>query len=120
MGDNVLIIIDGTGRDMGITYRMINEVLILNFQKERVVIAVNQADMAMKGRHWDYENNRPDMVLKDFLEQKVYSIRERVKEATGIEIKTPVYYSAEKNYDVERLLDRIIDNMPKERRRLPV
>ena len=85
MGDNVLIIIDGTGRDMGITYRMINEVLILNFQKERVVIAVNQADMAMKGRHWDYENNRPDMVLKDFLEQKVYSIRERVKEATGID-----------------------------------
>lgn len=116
--DNVLVIIDGTGRDMGTTYKMINEVILPHFQKDRVIIAVNQADMAMKGRHWDYERNRPDAILEEFLEKKACSIRNRVREATGVDVKMPVCYSAEQNYHVEELLDLIIDNMPRERRKL--
>ena len=44
----------------------------------------------------------------------------RLREATGVRVPKPIYYSAEKNYNVESLLDMIIDYMPKERRKLVV
>lgn len=46
------------------------------------------------------------------------SIQERVFEATGIKIKRPVYYSAEYDYNVDKLLDMLIDNIPNEKRNL--
>lgn len=116
--DTVLVILDGSGRDMGTAYRLLNEVVAPNFQIDRVLVAINQADMAMKGRHWDESLNCPDSVLLDFLEDKANSVRSRLAEATGARISRPVYYSAEKGYNVEKLLDMVIDNMPRERRRL--
>lgn len=116
--DTVLVIIDGTGRDMGTTYKLLNEVIVPNFQKDRIIVAINQADMAMKGRHWDERSEKPDETLMKFLEGKAESIRKRVKEATGVSIRKPVYYSAEKSFNVTKLLDLIIDSMPRERRKL--
>ena len=114
--DNVLVILDGSGRDMGTTYRLLNDVIIPNFNTNRILVAINQADMAMKGRHWNEITNCPDEILLNFLEQKANSICTRLLEATGVNIQKPVFYSAEKNYNIEKLLDMIIDNMPKERR----
>ncbi len=95
--DLVLVIIEGSNRDMGTTYKLLNDIIIPNFQKERILVAINQADVAMKGRYWGYENNQPEPKLKNFLEDKAISIQKRVKEATGVEIIKPVYYSAEYN-----------------------
>ena len=116
--DTVLVILDGSGRDMGTTYRLLNEVIAPNFQKDRVLVAINQADMAMKGRHWNEELNCPDYVLHQFLCQKAESVRCRLKEATNTNVVTPIYFSAERGYNVDKLLDMIIDNMPRERREL--
>lgn len=116
--DTVLVILDGSGRDMGTTYRLLNDVVAPNFQAERVLVAINQADVAMKGRHWNEMENRPDNVLFKFLEEKADSVRSRLKEATGVEVSRPIYYSAERGYNVDRLLDMIIDHMPRERRKL--
>lgn len=116
--DLVLVIIDGTGRDMGTTYKLLNEVIVPNFQKDRILVAINQADMAMKGRHWDEEKNRPDEKLLSFLKDKTESVVSRVKEGTGVSIKRPVFYSAERAYNIESLLDLIVDNMPRKRRNL--
>ncbi|MCI6738862.1 MAG: 50S ribosome-binding GTPase [Intestinibacter sp.] len=116
--DSVLVIIEGSNRDMGTTYKLLNEIIVPNFQSDRILVAINQADVAMKGRHWDFFNNRPDDVLLDYLEKQASSIQRRVKEATGITIKKPVYYSAEKGYNVSKLFDLIIDNMPETRREL--
>ncbi len=116
--DTVLVILDGSGRDMGTTYRLLNEVVVPNFQIDRVLVAINQADMAMKGRHWDECLNRPDSFLQEFLEEKADSVRKRLAEATGVKVSRPVYYSAERGYNIGKLLDMVIDNMPKERRRL--
>ena len=118
--DLVLVILDGSGRDMGTTYKLLNEVVVPNFQRDRILIAINQADIAMKGRYWNYRENKPERSLIDFLENKSTSIQERVFEATGIKIKRPVYYSAEYNYNIDKLLDMLIDNMPKERRNLVI
>ena len=116
--DTVLVIIEGSNRDMGTTYRLLNEVVVPNFQRDRIMVAINQADVAMKGRHWDEERGMPDEVLLNYLENQARSVQARVKEATGIEIIKPVYYSAEKNYNIEAFYDMIIDNMPRCRRRL--
>ncbi len=116
--DVVLVILDGAMRDLGTTYKLLNDVIVPNFQKDRILVAINQADMAMKGRHWNELYNKPDDVLKDFLEQKAISVQERIKEATGINIIKPIYYSAQKQYNITTLLDMIIDNMPRQRRNL--
>ena len=47
--DMVLVIIEGATRDMGSTYTLLNEVIVPNIQKNRILVAINQADIAMKG-----------------------------------------------------------------------
>lgn len=114
--DMAIIIIEGSNRDMGTTYTLLNEVIVPSIQKDRILVIINQADMAMKGYHWDYENNTPDDKLIDFLEEQAISIQKRVKEATGVEIIKPVYYSAEYNWNIKAVFDFIIDHMPRKRR----
>lgn len=116
--DTVLVILDGSCRDMGTTYRLLNEVVKPNFQVDRILVAINQADIAMKGRHWNDRKNCPDDALLKFLKDKAKSVQSRLAEATNVKVSMPVFYSAERNYNVEKLLDMIIDNMPKERREL--
>jgi len=116
--DMVLVVIEGSNRDMGTTYKLLNEIIVPNFQKERILVAINQADMAMKGRYWDGINYKPYPKLEAFLEEKAHSIQKRVKEATGVEIMKPVYYSAEYRYNITALMDMFIDNMPTQKRLL--
>ena len=116
--DSAIVVLEGLNRDMGSTYILLNEVIVPNIQADRILVVINQADMAMKGRHWNKETNRPDEVLVDFLERQALSIQNRVKEATGVTIRKPVYYSAEYGYNIEKLLDFIIDNIILERRQL--
>lgn len=78
------------------------------------VININQADVAMKGRHWNYASTRPDSQLEEFLEEQACSVRKRVKEATGLDIIKPVCYSAEYGWNVRAVFDMIIDHMPVE------
>ena len=116
--DLAIVVLEGLTRDMGSTYTLLNEVIVPNIQADRILVVINQADMAMKGRHWNKETNRPDQVLVDFLEKQAISIQNRVKEATGVTIRKPVYYSAEYGYNIEKLLDFIIDNIILEKRQL--
>ena len=116
--DLVLVIIEGVNRDMGSTYKLLNEILIPNIQRDRILVAVNQCDIAMKGRHWNSYSNRPDATLEDFLSEQVRSIQRRIRDTTGINIIMPIYYSGEYSYNIERLMDLIIDNIPAQRRDL--
>ena len=116
--DLAIVMLEGLSRDMGSTYTLLNEVIVPNIQADRILVVINQADMAMKGRHWNKETNKPDETLVEFLEKQASSIQDRVKEATGVTIRKPVYYSAEYGYNIEKLLDFIIDNMILERRLL--
>jgi len=124
--DLVLVILDGGSRDLGTSYELINQVIIPNIgdnAKNRILIALNQADVAMKGRYWDYENNKPESKLVSFLNEKVQSVRIRVKEATNIDIN-PIYYSAgykddgeeQRPWNLSKLLYFIVQNTPTEKR----
>ncbi|MUJ27461.1 GTP-binding protein [Aliivibrio fischeri] len=124
--DLVLVILDGGSRDLGTSYELINSVIIPNLgenPKDRILIAINQADVAMKGRYWDFQNNKPEPKLVSFLEEKVESVKNRVKEATGVDIK-PIYYSAgfkdegeeQRPYNLSKLLYFIVKNTPLDKR----
>ena len=124
--DLVLVILDGGSRDLGTSYELINEVIIPTIgkkAKDRVLIAINQADQAMKGRNWDLEKNKPKQKLIDFLEDKVESVKKRVQEATGINVE-PIYYSSgykegdEEQYpwNLSKLLCFIVENTPAKKR----
>ena len=125
--DLVLVILDGSTRDLGTSYELINQVIIphLGENKEgRILIAINQADAAMKGRYWDSANNKPEPPLQKFLDEKAESVRRRIKEATGLEV-SPIYYSAgfkfenmpqTPPYNLAKLLYYIIEHTPKEKR----
>ncbi|MBR0278879.1 MAG: 50S ribosome-binding GTPase [Synergistaceae bacterium] len=116
--DLVLVVVDGSIRDLGTVYSLFSDVLLPNIQSDRILTVINHCDMAMSGRHWNFSRNEPDNVLLDFLDSHAKSIRRRIRETTGVNIILPVYYSAEYSYNINRVLDLIIDNIPLERRNL--
>lgn len=125
--DLVLVILDGGSRDLGTSYELINSVIIPNLgqnKESRILVAINQADVAMKGRYWNFEENRPEQQLVDFLEEKVKSVSRRIKEGTGVDVE-PIYYSAGykeegmpqgRPYNLSKLLYYILQCTPKEKR----
>lgn len=125
--DLVLVILDGGTRDYGTSYELINKVIIPNIgedKEHRILVAINQADVAMKGRYWNFDENRPEPQLTAFLEEKVRSVQSRIFEATGVNI-TPIYYSAGykeegmpqgKPYNLSKLLMFIVKYTPAEKR----
>lgn len=125
--DLIVVILDSSSKDLGASYDLINKVLIPALgddAKDRILLALNQADVAMKGTHWDAEKNAPDEVLKEFLKKKADSVQNRVKEATGLSIR-PIYYCAgykedggeqHKPYNLTKLLYYIIKAVPKDKR----
>ena len=125
--DLVLVVLDGSTRDLGTSYKLLNEVIIpeLGEETDRILVALNQADIAMKtGRHWDYEKNEPDETLTQYLMEKVVSIKNRIKEDSALEIE-PVYYCAgykEDNgeivrpYNLSKLLFYILNSLPSHKR----
>lgn len=110
--DLVLVVLDGSCRDLGTTYHLLNEVIFPNIQRERVLLAINQADFAMKGHHWLSGIGQPDSVLMQYLDEQSRSVQRRIHEATGGEISRPVFYSAEYGFGLRGLFDQIVDRVP--------
>lgn len=123
--DLVLVILDGSTRDLGTSFELINNVIIPNLggDKNRLLVAINQADLAMKGRYWDGDKNRPEPELIKFLNEKVESTKKRIKEATSVDIE-PIYYSAgykngteeQRPFNLSKLLAFIIRHTKQEKR----
>lgn len=125
--DLVVVVMDSSSKDLGTSYDLINNVLIPTLGSEaekRIIVGLNQADIAMKGKHWNKEENKPDDVLNDFLKKKADSVRSRIKEGTGLDLIPICYcagYSEEgeeqcKPYNLIKLLHGIIQAIPREKR----
>ena len=62
----MLVILDVGSLDLGTSYELINSVIIPNLgdnKEDHILVAINQCDMAMKGKHWDSVNNKPNATL---------------------------------------------------------
>jgi len=115
--DLVLIVLDAGNRDLGTAHKLVSEVILNHMQPARVIVVINQANMAMKGRGWLTKSNRPNKELAAFLNQQAKSFKARIRESTGLAIRTPVHYSASRGYNVQGLLDFIALHLPRRARR---
>lgn len=125
--DLVMVVLDASSKDLGTSYDLINHVLIPCLGEEaekRILLALNQADVAMKGTHWDAAKNEPDEVLQEYLTRKAESVRSRIYEETGMDIR-PVWYCAgfkeeggeqRRPYNLTKLLYYIVRAIPREKR----
>ena len=127
--DLILVLIDASSKDLGTSFGVINDILMPCLGKEaekRIIVALNQADVAMKGKHWDMDKNEPDKVLQEFLDKKTASVKERLYEATGLKL-TPIYFCAgyteageekivRRPFNLSKLLFHIVQAIPKEKR----
>ena len=127
--DLVMVVLDASSKDLKVSFDLINNTLIPILGKDkdkRILIAINQSDMAMKGRHWNHEQNAPDVVLEDFLNKKSDSVKNRILDATGVTIEPICYcagYSDENTvrqnpYNLTKLLYYILLAVPLEKRLL--
>ena len=125
--DLVLVLLDASSKDMAVSYDVINNTLIPCLGKDnahRILIGLNQSDMAMKGRHWDPVSNEPNDILADFLGRKAESVKRRVLEATGVTVDPVCYcagYTDEDGercdpYNLSKLLRYILAAIPAEKR----
>lgn len=116
--DEVVVLIDGSSRDMKTTYEVIENVVIPFIgDGKRIVLAINQCDMALKGRYWNYDMNQPEAQLIAFLEEKINSVKNRILESTGI-VTYPIYFSALYHYNISKLLFTMVKSMPETKRYL--
>lgn len=125
--DLVLVIVDGSSKDLGTAFKLINDVIIPNLgenPEKRILIAINKADAAQSGHNWNFEQHKPMPKLIDFLDKKAEDIRERIKKSTGVDVET-IYYSAgykeedepqEPSYNLLKLLLYILRFTPDNKR----
>lgn len=114
--DEVVVLIDGSNRDMKTAYEIIENIIVPYIgDTKRIVVAINQCDIALKGRYWNYDLNQPDEQLVSFLNEKTVSVKNRILETTGI-VTNPLYYSALYHYNISKLLLNLIINMPETKR----
>ena len=114
--DEVVVVIDGSSRDMGTAYAVIKNVIApLIGDPKRIAIAINQCDMAKKGHDWNKEQGIPEPALVDFLDKQAASVQTRIAESTGLWTK-PVYYSALYHYNISKLLLTMLTNLPEGKR----
>lgn len=116
--DLTLVLLDGGSRDLGTAFRLLETVVLEIMDPERVIVAINQADMAMKGRYWNATLNKPEPLLLEFLEAQAQSVQQRIKESIGVTISKPIYYSAQFGYNIHAVIDHIIQHLPKNRRKI--
>lgn len=114
--DLVLVVLDGSSRDLGTAFRLLESIVIKTIESKRIIVVINQADLAMKGHNWDSQTNLPNKILIEHLEEQSLSVQRRIKESTGLVIKKPIYFSAQFGFNIESLIDHIIEHIPSSRR----
>lgn len=114
--DLVLVILDGSSRDLGTTTSLLIDPILKQIDPSRIIVAINQADMAMKGRGWDNVTNKPSDELMGFLQEKAISTKARLKESLGIDFSIPIFFSAEKKYNIDKLMGIIYEKIPSKNR----
>ena len=120
--DLVLVILDGSSRDMGTFSKIIDNVMLPCISENRIIVAINKCDLALCSRHWDNEKNCPDDRLLEEIskrekgdgEQKGYIDR---MGDVFTNRKRVISYSALKEYNIDKLFDFIINSVPNYKRR---
>ncbi|MGP1523318.1 MAG: GTPase family protein [Treponema sp.] len=123
--DIVLVILDGSSKDMEASCELINKIIAPCLQDNtRLIVGINRTDQALKGLYWNNETYKPEPELMQFLKEKEESVGKKIKKGTGVTVR-PVSYAAgfkeegkpqAPSYNLSKLLLYIIESIPAEKR----
>ena len=105
----IIVILEAT-RDIGTVTKLVKNVLLpaVDYQHQHILFAINKADMCMCGRYWDDSENAPCETLLNELEKKAVSLQERLRRDIGITMSKPIYYSADKGYNIDQFFSQFL------------
>lgn len=111
--DLVVLIVDGSSREMGTSFKLLNGKLKKQIGSRKLLVFVNQADCAMHTHEhvFNKRRNKASPALQEFLEEKSLSVMNRLNESTGLEINRPLCYSAKYGFNVKKIFDRMLDTV---------
>lgn len=110
--DAAVLILDGSQRDIGAALQVLEQVLLPGLPSSRIMLAINQADLAMKGRYWDAHRNCPQAPLQAYLAEQANTLQHRLQHSTGANLPMPVSYSAATGWHMDALLQQWLHGMP--------
>lgn len=110
--DMALVLLEARSRSLYTPIRLLKDILLPCLDASRIILAVNQADMALCGWHWDDDAMRPDNTLKATLEERTLTLWQRLREDTGQPLARPVFFSALHDFNLTALLDVVLDRLP--------
>lgn len=124
--DLVVVIINGSSRDLESVYKLINDVLKEYIEKKRILVAINQCDRVLTTPGaFDYVKNQPSEKLLKTLDEWAAQIQERIAKDTGVNVDV-IYYAAgytdedtgikQPSYNLSKLLYYISKHTPKTKR----
>ena len=121
--DLVLVILDGGIRDYGTTFELLKLISPHIEDKSRVIVGINKIDHIKNGRGWDEKLNQPTPKLQEVIDEKVQSVKRRLKDSIGFNLD-PIPYCAgsiddfdpREPYQISELLTQIIVAIPEQKR----
>ena len=125
--DLILLILDGSSRDFGSAYKLIEEVVAPNLHdtdKDRLLIGINKADKVKHHKYWNEAKNQPTNELIKILEEQSNIVKQRIQENNGFNPDVIYYVAGEIEngdvhrppYNLQKLLSFIIEKLPQKKR----
>ena len=97
------LVVESNKKDLGTVFKIIEEIVKPNNLADKLVIVLNQADVAMKGQGWNDEQKLPEPELIEFLKLQQSSIKRRIYESTNIDVSDITSYSAVYSYNLDNV-----------------
>lgn len=113
--DAVVLVFDGSTRDQGTAFQILEEDVLPNKQEAtRLLFAVNQCDMILKGQDWEEEENCPGAELDSSIAELCQRLEVRIGEILDAEMgdMRVVPYSAYRSYNIAKLLGALAEVLP--------
>lgn len=120
--DLVLVVLDGGTRDYGSTFDLLR-FLSPYVEKSRILVGINKIDHIKHGYGWNEQDNKPTVELQKLIDQKVASVKRRIKDSSGLSIE-PIPYCAgsidefdpRSPYGISELLTNLVVAIPDKKR----
>lgn len=120
--DLVLLVVDGSHRDLGTVYKIVEAILgdgLGEKEKDRIIIGINRCDLYNGGTGFDYNKVKPTEELINSLNDMVSIIQSRISQTTGVSTR-PIYYAANARkrgtFNVDILYNEIQKRIPIKKR----
>jgi len=116
--DAALWILDAATRTLSLVQEALDALVASSaaaLDRKRLVIGINKVDRMEPG-NWNYRANLPSLDQEQNIKRRVDNVWQRLARPLGVKKSRIIAYSAKQHYDLEKLLNALMDACPKSRR----